>query len=416
MEGFEPMDLDKAISIATEIMEEWGKKRSSLEEANMARVLEAFSRHRVGLHHLGSATGYGYNDVGRDTLELIWADVFGAEAAMVRQQIATGTQAIYLALAGNLRPGDELLTIGKPYDTLENVIGCKEPVPCSLVESGVHYRQIDINYDIPDVAAIVKEIGSSTKIVSLQRSKGYEWRPSLTIDKMATIIAEIKKAAPHVIVFVDNCYGEFVEACEPTALGADLIAGSLIKNPGGGIAPGGGYIAGKMEFVERAAMRLNAPGAGREVGPSLLDNRLYYQGLFLANSIVGEALRSAVFAGALFEQLGYPVSPSPFEERTDIIQAIQLGSAERLKAFCRCIQKYAPIDSYVTPEPWDMPGYNRQVIMAAGAFVQGSSIELSADAPMVEPYNVYLQGGLSRYHGKIAVTATVRELASLGLL
>jgi len=410
------MDLNQAIAQANEIMEDWGKKRAPLEEANMERVLAAFSRHRVGAHHLGSATGYGYNDTGRDTLEAVYADIFGAEAALVRQNIATGTQAIYLALAGNLMPGDELLTIGRPYDTLEKIIGYKQETPCSLKEAGILYREISIDYENPAIDGIVAAIRPETKMISLQRSKGYEWRASLTIDKMEAVIREIKKVAPQVIVFVDNCYGEFVESCEPTALGADLIAGSLIKNPGGGIAPGGGYVAGREDLVERAAMRLTTPGAGREVGPSLLDNRLYYQGLFLANGVVGEALRSAVFAGALFSALGYPVLPQPMDERTDIIQAIQLGSAEKLLAFCRCIQKFAPIDSYVTPEPWDMPGYDRPIIMAAGAFVQGASIELSADAPMAEPYNVYLQGGLSRYHGKIAITSTAKYLAQQGLL
>lgn len=410
------MDIEVAIKRAGEQMAAWGQARASLEETRLEQVLTAFRNHKIGVHHLGSATGYGYGDVGRDALEEVWAEVFGAEAALVRQQIANGTQAIYLALSGNLKPGEELLYLGHPYDTLEQVIGAKVPTPCSLVESGILYREVEIDFNSPDITAVLAAIRPETKIIALQRSRGYEWRPSLSLDVMAKLIGGIKQVYPDVIVFVDNCYGEFVEYCEPTAIGADLIAGSLIKNPGGGIAPGGGYVAGNRELVERAAMRFTAPGVGREVGASLTENRLFYQGLFLAPSVVGEALRCAVFASALFTELGFHVLPTPDAERSDIIQAIQLESPERLVAFCQYIQKYAPIDSYVTPEPWDMPGYTRQVIMAAGAFVQGSSIELSADAPMVEPYIVYLQGGLNRYHGKIAISNTVRELAQRGLL
>ena len=408
--------INIASAKAAEAMDFYGIKHNDTEEANFNKVLEAMMAAKIGDRHLHSTTGYGYDDTGRDALEEIYAKVLGTEAALMRQQIVSGTHAISLALMGNLLPGDELLYVGSPYDTLHKVIGHTQKVPGSMTEMGIEYREVDFDYNAPNPQTVVDAIKANTKIVALQRSKGYNWRASLSIAVLADLISAVKKAYPSVIVFVDNCYGEFVETKEPPKVGADLIAGSLIKNPGGGLAPCGGYVAGKADLVERAAARLTSPGIGKEIGPSLMDQRLYYQGLFMAPSVVGEALRGAVFAACLWHELGFKVLPHYEENRTDIIQAIELKEKERLLAFCRGIQKYAPIDSYVTPMPWDMPGYTSQVIMAAGTFVQGSSIELSADAPVKEPYIVYFQGGLNRYHAKTAVSRTAKDMLEAGLI
>jgi cystathionine beta-lyase family protein involved in aluminum resistance len=383
---------------------------------NLNKVLKSFRQHRISELHLQSSTGYGYNDIGREGLEEVYADVFRGEDALVRHQVVSGTHAISLCYFGNLLPGDELLVVGKPYDTLYKVIGSDKKEIGTLREWGVNYREIPLDDDgTVNIDILLKGITEQTRMVSLQRSKGYQWRPSLTIEEISLIVKSIKKKRPDIIVFVDNCYGEFVEEKEPLEVGADLIAGSLIKNPGGGIAPCGGYIVGKKNLVERAAARLTAPGIGKEIGPSLGNNRLFYQGLFYAPHIVGEALWGVIFTAALCLELGLEVLPDPFDLRTDIIQAIKLGNKERVIAFCRGIQRYSPVDSHVTPEAWDMPGYNDQVIMAAGAFVQGSSIELSADAPMREPYAVYMQGGTSRQHVKLAVTETIKDMIEEGL-
>jgi cystathionine beta-lyase family protein involved in aluminum resistance len=417
-DGSKPeFDLDDAIKKAAKRMEAVSSQRAAVQEAVFGRILAAFRRNRVSEINLKTTSGYGYNDVGRDGLEAIYADVFEAESALCRQQIVSGTHAIALALMSNLLPGDELLYLGTPYDTLHKVIGDLEKTAGSLIELGVKYREIDFDFAEFDLDKIVAAIRPETKILAIQRSKGYNWRPSLFISEIEAIIKKVKQAYPELIVFVDNCYGEFVEEKEPLAVGADLIAGSLIKNPGGGLAPCGGYIAGREDLVERAACRLTAPGIGKEVGPSLGDPRLFYQGLFLAPQIVTEAIASAVFAAALFEELGYEVLPKADDPRTDIIQGIKFKQSERLLAFCRGIQCYSPIDSYVTPMPWDMPGYTDQVVMAAGTFVGGASIELSCDAPIVPPdYDLYFQGGLSRYHGKIAIASTVRDMLEAGLL
>ena len=385
-------------------------------EKNTKKVLDAFRENKISEQHLKATTGYGYDDIGRDGLEALYATLFQTEDALVRQQIVSGTHAISLAYFGNLRPGDELLAIGRPYDTLQKVIGYQEEVPGSLKERGIGYREVLIDYENIDTDKILSAFTEKTKMVTIQRSKGYEWRPSLDIKKMALIIKAIKEKYPHVIIFVDNCYGELVEELEPTQIGADLVAGSLIKNLGGSLTPTGGYLAGKKTLVENAAYFLNVPGGGKEVGCSLIENRLYYQGLFLAPGIVGEALAGAIYAAAFWQALGYEVCPLPDEKRTDIIQAIKLNDKDKLLAFCRGIQKYAPIDSFVTPEPWAMPGYNHPVIMAAGAFVQGASIELSADAPVIAPYQVFFQGGLNRYHVKIAIENTAKDMLNQGLL
>lgn len=410
------VSIEQIAKKANAILADQREQIEAITEKNTQKVLNAFRENKISEQHLKATTGYGYDDMGRDGLESVYADIFQTEDALVRQQIVSGTHAISLAYFGNLRPGDELLAIGRPYDTLQKVIGYKEEVPGSLKERGILYREYEIDYNRIDTEAITAAIGPKTKMITMQRSKGYEWRPSLDMEQMKTIIAAIKAKHPQVIVFVDNCYGELVEEVEPTQIGADLVAGSLIKNLGGGLTPTGGYLAGKKTLVENAAYCLNVPGGGKEVGCSLLDNRLYYQGLFLAPGIVGEALLGAIYAAAFWQTLGYEVCPLPEEKRTDIIQAIKLGNREKLLAFCRGIQKYAPIDSFVTPEPWAMPGYSHPIIMAAGAFVQGASIELSADAPVIEPYQVFFQGGLSRYHVKIAIEQTAKDMMNQGLL
>ena len=372
-------------------------------------------KNRVAEAHFSGSTGYGYNDMGRETLEQIYADVFHTEAGLVRPQITCGTHALNVALAANLRPGDELLSpVGKPYDTLEEVIGIR-PSKGSLREYGITYAQADLKPDGSfDFDAIRAAINDRTKLATIQRSKGYATRPTLSVERIGELIAFIKSIKPDVICMVDNCYGEFTETIEPTDVGADLCVGSLIKNPGGGLAPCGGYIVGKEEYVEQAAYRLSSPGLGKEVGASLGLNQTLYQGFFLAPTVTAGAIKGAIFAAALYEKLGYPVFPSSETTRHDIIQAIDLHTPEALKAFCRGIQAAAPVDSFVTPEPWAMPGYDSDVIMAAGAFVQGSSIELSADGPLKPPYTVFFQGGLTWYHAKAGILCSAQKLLEAG--
>ena len=385
----------------------------AIAEENTQKVLTAFQKHRVAESYFAGTTGYGYDDIGRDKLDEIFAEIFGTEDALVRIGFVNGTHAITAALFGALRPGDVLVSaVGAPYDTLLGVIGVVDKGPGSLKEYGVGYRQVELTADDrPDLAglsAAVKEPG--VKAVLIQRSKGYSTRSSLSVDEIGAMCALIRAANPDASILVDNCYGEFVETREPTQAGADLVVGSLIKNPGGGLAPTGGYIAGRRDLVEAAAMRLTAPGIGRECGSTLGNNRSLYQGLFLAPHTTAQAVKTAVFAARMMELLGYRTEPASDAVRHDIIQMLHFGSPEPLKKFCRGIQFGAPVDSYVTPEPWDMPGYDCQVIMAAGAFIQGASIELSCDAPMREPYTAYLQGGLTYESGKAGVMLAVEEL------
>ena len=386
-------------------------------EYNQMKVIKAMQDNRVSDVHFAATTGYGYNDLGRDTLEDVYASLFHTEAALVRPNLISGTHALHIALSGNLRPGDELLSpVGKPYDTLEEVIGIRESCG-SLKEYGVTYRQVDL---LPggkfDYDGIREAINERTKVVTIQRSKGYDTRPTFSVEQIGELISFIKKIKPEVICMVDNCYGEFVETIEPTDVGADMAVGSLIKNPGGGLAPIGGYIVGKKECIDRASYRLSAPGLGREVGASLGLNTSFYQGLFLSPTVVAGALKGALSAANVYEKLGFSVVPNGSEERYDIIQAITLGSAEGVIAFCQGIQAAAPVDSYVSPEPWDMPGYDAPVIMAAGAFVQGSSIELSADGPIKPPYAVYFQGGLTWYHAKLGIMMSLQKLVEKGIV
>ena len=385
-------------------------------EYNQAKVLAAMQKNRVNATHFAATTGYGYDDEGRDNLERVYAGVFHTEAALVRPQITCGTHALAVALSANLLPGDELLSpVGTPYDTLEEVIGIRES-KCSLKEYGVAYRQADLLADGGfDYDAIRSQISPRTKLITIQRSKGYATRPTFSVAQIGELIAFCKSVKPDVKVMVDNCYGEFVETREPSDLGADLVVGSLIKNPGGGLAPIGGYICGTKECVERCAYRLSAPGLGQEVGANLGLMPAFYQGLFLAPTVTAGALKGAVFAANLYEGLGFPCVPNAAEERHDIIQAVTLGSREAMLAFCRGIQAAAPVDSYVTPEPWAMPGYDSEVVMAAGAFVQGSSIELSADGPIRPPYAVYFQGGLTWQHAKLGILMSLQKLAEAGL-
>lgn len=386
-------------------------------EINQLKVLAAMQKNQVSEACMLGTSGYGYGDIGRDTLEQVYADVFGTEDALVRPQITCGTHALALALMSNLRPGDELLSpVGKPYDTLEEVIGIRDSRG-SLKEYGVTYKQVDLLKDGSfDYENIRKAINEKTRLVTIQRSKGYQTRPSFGVKEIGELIAFIKEIKPDVICMVDNCYGEFVEEIEPSNVGADMVVGSLIKNPGGGLAPIGGYIAGKKECVENAAFRLTSPGLGKEVGASLGVLKDFYQGLFLAPTVVSGALKGAIFASALYESLGYPVIPNSKEERHDIIQAVTLGSPEAVIAFCQGIQKASPVDSHVSTEPWAMPGYDSDVIMAAGAFVSGSSIELSADAPIKEPYAVYFQGGLTWAHAKYGILMSMQSMLNAGLL
>ncbi len=386
-------------------------------EYNQLKVIEAMQKNRVNAECFHISTGYGYNDLGRDTLERVYADCFCGEDALVRPQITCGTHALALALMSNLRPGDELLSpVGKPYDTLEEVIGIR-PSKGSLAEYGIGYRQVELLPDGSfDYEGIRQAIHENTRMVTIQRSKGYAARPTLSVAKIGELISFIKTIKPDVICMVDNCYGEFVEEKEPLEAGADLIVGSLIKNPGGGLAPIGGYLAGKKECVENAAYRLTSPGLGKEVGASLGVIQSFYQGLFLAPSVVSGALKGAIFAANIYEPLGFATMPDSVESRHDIIQAITFGQKEAMIAFCEGIQSAAPVDSYVTPEPWAMPGYDSDVIMAAGAFVQGSSIELSADGPVKPPYAVYFQGGLTWYHAKLGILSSLQKLYERNLV
>ena len=386
-------------------------------EFNQMKVIKAMQDNRVSDIHFAATTGYGYNDLGRDTLEAVYASAFHGESALVRPQLTCGTHALAVALASNLRPGDELLSpVGKPYDTLEEVIGIRDSIG-SLKEYGVPYRQVDLLPDGSfDFENIRKAINEKTKLVTIQRSKGYATRPTLSVARIGELISFIKSIKPEVICMVDNCYGEFVETIEPTDVGADMIVGSLIKNPGGGLAPIGGYIVGRKDCIERAAYRLSAPGLGKEVGASLGLNQSFYQGFFLAPTVVAGALKGAVFAANIYEKLGFDVIPNGTESRHDIIQAITFGKPEGVIAFCQGIQAAAPVDSYVAPEPWDMPGYDAPVIMAAGAFVQGSSIELSADGPIKPPYAVYFQGGLTWYHAKLGILMSLQKLVDAGMV
>ncbi len=385
-------------------------------EYNQLKVIRAMQTAGVSEACLLGTTGYGYNDLGRDTLEKVYAAVFRTEDALVRPQITCGTHALALALSSNLRPGDELLSpVGKPYDTLEEVIGIR-PSRGSLAEYGVTYRQVDLLPDGGfDFEGIRAAIGEKTKLVTIQRSKGYQTRPTLSVTRIGELISFVKQVKPDVLVMVDNCYGEFVETVEPAEVGADMVVGSLIKNPGGGLAPIGGYIAGKSECVENAACRLTSPGLAKEVGASLGVLSAFYQGLFLAPTVTASALKGAIFAANLYERLGFAVIPNGTESRHDIIQAVTLGSPEGVCAFCEGIQAAAPVDSFVKPEPWDMPGYDSKVIMAAGAFVSGSSIELSADGPIAPPYAVYFQGGLTFPHAKIGILKSVQNLLDRGI-
>ncbi len=389
----------------------------AVAEYNQAKVIKAMHDNRVDAQCFAGSTGYGYNDTGRDTLEKVYADCFGTESALVRPQITCGTHALAIALSANLLPGDELLSpVGRPYDTLEEVIGIR-PSPCSLAEYGVSYNEVELLPDGSfDYEGIRNAINERTKLITIQRSKGYAMRRTLSVSQIGELIAFCKSVKPDVVCMVDNCYGEFVETIEPSDLGADMIVGSLIKNPGGGLAPIGGYICGTKECVDRCAYRLSAPGLGQEVGASLDVKTSLYQGFFMAPTVVAGALKGAIFAARLYESLGFRVLPNGSESRHDIIQAVELGSAEGMIAFCKGIQAAAPVDSYVTPIPYQMPGYNADVIMAAGAFVQGSSIELSADGPIREPYSVYFQGGLTWYHAKLGIMMSLQKMYEAGLV
>lgn len=389
----------------------------ALSEFNQLKVIAAMQKNKVSEACLLGTTGYGYNDLGRETLEKVYADIFHTEDALVRPQITCGTHALALALMSNLRPGDELLSpVGKPYDTLEEVIGIR-PSKGSLKEYGISYRQVDLLRDGSfDFDGIAEAVNEKTRLVTIQRSKGYQTRPSLSTDRIGQLISFIKKIKPDVICMVDNCYGEFTESLEPSDVGADLVVGSLIKNPGGGLAPIGGYLAGKKECIENAAFRLTSPGLGKEVGASLQVLGAFYQGLFLAPSVTANALKAAIFAANLYERLGFTVIPNGTESRHDIIQAVTFGDPEGVIAFCQGIQQAAAVDGHVTPEPWDMPGYDSPVIMAAGAFVSGSSIELSADGPIKPPYAVYFQGGLTWQHGKFGIMKTLQKLVEKGII
>ena len=417
---YEELGISKeVIKFGTEIekkLKERFEKIDLVAEYNQMKVIKAMQKNKLSDVHFGATTGYGYNDLGRDTLEAVYADVFHAEAALVRPQITCGTHALNVALAGNLRPGDELLSpVGKPYDTMDEIIGIR-PSNGSLAEYGISYRQVDLLADGSfDYENIKKAINDKTKLVTIQRSKGYASRPTLSVARIGELISFIKGIKPDVICMVDNCYGEFVETIEPTDVGADLCVGSLIKNPGGGLAPIGGYIVGKEEYVTNAAYRLTSPGLGKEVGATLGINQTLFQGFFLAPTVVSGALKGAIFAANVYEKLGFNVIPNGTESRHDIIQAIEFGKPEGVIEFCKGIQSAAPVDSYVTPEPWAMPGYDSDVIMAAGAFVQGSSIELSADGPIKPPYTVFFQGGLTWYHAKLGIMMSLEKIVHANL-
>ena len=409
----------KVLDFCKEIETELKPRFDAIDEVaeyNQLKVIMAMQKNQVSEAHLGTSTGYGYNDLGRDTLELVYADIFNAESALVRSQITCGTHALTVALSGNLRPGDELFSpVGAPYDTLLGVIGIR-PQKGSLIEYGVTYAQADLlpNGDF-DYDAIKAGINERTKLVTIQRSKGYASRPTLSVERISELISFVKSIKPDVICMVDNCYGEFVEVIEPTDVGADLVVGSLIKNAGGGLSPTGGYICGKKEYVENAAYRLTAPGLGKELGASLGINPSFYQGLFLAPTVTAGALKGAIFAANIYEKLGFKVIPNSTEDRFDIIQAVEFNNPDYLIAFCKGIQAVAPVDSHVTPEPWDMPGYDSKVIMAAGAFISGSSIELSADGPLRPPYSAFFQGGLTWQHAKFGIMMSLQKLYESGL-
>lgn len=416
--------VDSRLSELSDKAEEKAKQAfaavDAITEYNQQKVLSAYIRHQVSETHFVPTTGYGYGDRGRDALDEILADIMGAEDALIRHSIVSGTHAITIALFGILRPGDTLLAAtGAPYDTLEKVIGHTEPSAGSLAEYGIKYSQVELNeQELPDIPAIEAALKADDKVkmVHIQRSRGYNTRPSLSIDWIEKICKAVKAIRQDVVVFVDNCYGEFVEMREPNEVGADLIAGSLIKNPGGGIAENGGYLCGTKECIELCSYRMTTPGLGREVGASLGHNRSLYMGLFQAPHVVGEALKTAIYAASLFTELGYAVSPSVEEPRADIIQTILLENADNLVAFCQGMQAGAPVDAFVVPEPWDMPGYTSPVIMAAGAFTMGASIELSADAPLREPFAAYMQGGLNYHSGKIGVLLAAQSMLDKGYL
>ena len=418
---YEKMGISREVyDFCEKIWNSLGERFSHIDEVseyNQLKVICSMQKNKVSEACLLGTTGYGYNDLGRDTLEAVYADIFHTEDALVRPQITCGTHALALALMSNLRPGDELLSpVGKPYDTLEEVIGIR-PSRGSLKEYGISYRQVDLLPDGSfDFEEIRKTVNEKTKLVTIQRSKGYQTRPTLSVARIEELIRFVKKIKPDVICMVDNCYGEFTEIQEPSDVGADLVVGSLIKNPGGGLAPVGGYLAGKKECIENAACRLTSPGLGKEVGASLQALSSFYQGLFLAPSVTANALKSAIFAANIYERLGYAVVPDSKESRHDIIQAVTFGNPEGVIAFCQGIQQAAAVDGHVTPEPWDMPGYDSPVIMAAGAFVSGSSIELSADGPIKPPYAVYFQGGLTWQHGKFGIMKTLQKLVDKGIV
>ena len=418
---YEGLGITPAVQkFCTEIEAQLKERFEAIDETaeyNQMKVLKAMQEARVSDIHFAATTGYGYNDLGRDVLEEVYAKAFHGESALVRPQLISGTHALHVALSGNLRPGDELLSpVGKPYDTLEEVIGIRDSVG-SLKEYGVVYRQVDLLEDGSfDFENIRKAINEKTKLVTIQRSKGYATRPTLSVEKIGQLISFVKSVKPDVICMVDNCYGEFVERIEPTDVGADMIVGSLIKNPGGGLAPIGGYIVGRKDCIDRASYRLSAPGLGKEVGASLGLNQSFYQGLFLSPTVVAGALKGSICAANIYEKLGFAVVPNGSESRHDIIQAVTFGTPEGVIAFCQGIQAAAPVDSFVTPEPWDMPGYDAPVIMAAGAFVQGSSIELSADGPIKPPYAVYFQGGLTWYHAKLGIMKSMQKMVDAGII
>lgn len=420
MNSYQELGIDETVyAFGEEVLKGLKERFEQIDETveyNQLKVIRAMQKNIVSDIHFAATTGYGYNDLGRDTLEDVYASVFHAEAALVRPQLICGTHALNVALSANLRPGDELLSpVGKPYDTLEEVIGIRESRG-SLKEYGVTYRQVDLLADGSfDYENIKKAMNEKTKLVTIQRSKGYQTRPTLSVERIKELIAFIKDIKPDVICMVDNCYGEFVERLEPTDVGADLAVGSLIKNPGGGLAPIGGYIVGKKEYVDEAAFRLSSPGLGKEVGATLGITQSFYQGLFLAPTVVAGALKGAIFAANIYEKLGFQVVPNSTESRHDIIQAITFGTPEGVIEFCKGIQAAAPVDSHVVPEPWAMPGYDSDVIMAAGAFIQGSSIELSADGPIKPPYNVYFQGGLTWQHAKLGILKSLQKLKEAGI-
>lgn len=411
---------EKLIDLSTQIEESLQNKYKEIDktyEYNQLKVLHAMQKNKLSDVHFAPSTGYGYNDIGRDTIEDIYATIFNSEAALVRGQMISGTHALNIALTANLDFGDELLSpVGTPYDTLLKVIGIKK-TKGSLIDKGIVYKQVDLlecgNFDYKNIK---QSITTKTKLVTIQRSKGYSLRKTLTIKEIQDLVAFVKDINPNIICMIDNCYGEFTQELEPTDVGADMAVGSLIKNPGGGLAPVGGYIVGKNDLIEKCATRLSAPGLGKDAGPSLGLNLAFAQGLFLAPSVVAASLKSAVFACALFSELGFITTPSVTDIRSDIVQAILLKNGKNIISFCRGIQMAAPVDSYVYPEPWDMPGYNNKIIMAAGAFVQGSSIELSADAPIKEPYAVYLQGALTSAHGKYGVIIAANNMISDGII